>query len=207
MRRGSGSSARPRPRRRRGGRARPQAHQAAWRPPVLQGRGASPTLERARHRRCCRCPGRARVRPVWPRRRHRRGSRTRRPSRRPRSGASGRGPARPAPPRRPGRTARRTGGRRPRAERRGRPARGSGSPPGSRSERPEGRIERIVLRLDRAALAGVRPAGKLWATNRLAPEARAAASRFSVPVVRSSFVRANHRSNRRRSGSPASAVI
>src|SRR5918995_993991 len=43
--------------------------------------------------------------------------------------------------------------------------------------------------------------------NRFTPVARAAASRISVPAVRSSFVRANQSSNRRRSGSRARALI
>ena len=55
----------------------------------------------------------------------------------------------------------------------------------------------------------VRAAGqpaKLWATKRLAPTARPAASRWSVPSVRRRFVVSKKRSMWRMSNSPDSAV-
>ena len=47
---------------------------------------------------------------------------------------------------------------------------------------------------------------KLWATTRLAPAARAASTRWSVPSVRRRLVAANPWSNLRRSVTPARAV-
>ena len=70
-------------------------------------------------------------------------------------------------------------------------------------------VERVVLGLDRAARrARTARRAKLCATKRSTPAARAAASRWSVPSVRSRLVAANDALEvARRSRSPPSAVI